>query len=162
MSDQPSDFVIETFRGCVGQMLKSPICFDSFQIIPNGSRHRFQFGDSGFLCQTVSVMKSHSGMPGVLCHSVFTTSQCFLKHVCIKEFSELIPNIFQDAFSVFTQIFMVLQKDKAQTLELAPLRIIKFCCYPPPDSVEFFIHRFNHMEMVKNDFDLREMGLKPT
>ena len=90
-------------------MVKSPICFDSFQIVPNGPGHGPQFGDFGFLRQTAPAMKSHIGMPGVLSRSVYA-SQCFLKHICIKEFPELIPDIFQDAFGVFTQIFMVLQR----------------------------------------------------
>ena len=120
-------------------MMKSPVGLDPFQIVPNGPSHGFQFGDSGFLSQAAPAMKSHIGMPGVLSRPV-DASQGLLKHVCIKEFPELIPDICQDAFSVFTQIFMVLQKDKSQALELAPLRVIQSCRYPSPDSIEFLIH----------------------
>ena len=103
LPDQPSDLVIETFRGCVGQMMKSPVGLDPFQIVPNGPSHGFQFGDPGFLSQAAPAMKSHIGMPGVLSRPV-DASQGLLKHVCIKEFPELIPDICQDAFSVFTHL----------------------------------------------------------
>ena len=81
-------------------MMKCPVGLDPFQIVPNGPGHGSQFGDSGFLRQTAPAMKSHIGMPGVLSRPV-DASQGLLKHVCIKEFPELIPDIFQDAFCVF-------------------------------------------------------------
>ena len=66
LPNQPSDLVVETFRGCVGQMMKCPVGLDPFQIVPNGPSHGSQFGDPGFLSQTAPAMESHIGMPGVL------------------------------------------------------------------------------------------------
>ena len=44
LSDQPSDFIVESFGAGIGQMVKRPISLNAFQIVPNSSCHCSQFG----------------------------------------------------------------------------------------------------------------------